>query len=48
MADDGNTKDDVKVPDGEAGDKIEKLFRTDEKETSEFSNSYRMSLRMVC
>ncbi len=34
MADDGETKDDVKVPDGEIGDKIEKLFRTDEKDTS--------------
>ena len=36
MSDDGSTKDDVKVPDGEVGDKIEKLFRTDEKDTSEF------------
>ena len=34
MADDGNTKDDVKVPEGEVGDKIEKLFRTEEKDTS--------------
>lgn len=34
MADDGETKDDVKVPDGEVGDKIEKLFKTDEKDTS--------------
>lgn len=34
MSDDGNTKDDVKVPDGEVGEKIEKLFRTDEKDTS--------------
>lgn len=34
MADDGETKDDVKLPDGEVGDKIEKLFRTDEKDTS--------------
>jgi len=34
MADDGETKDDVKIPDGETGDKIEKLFRTDEKDTS--------------
>lgn len=34
MSDDGATKDDVKVPDGEIGDKIEKLFRTDEKDTS--------------
>lgn len=34
MADDGETKDDVKVPDGEVGEKVEKLFRTDEKDTS--------------
>ena len=35
MADDGETKDDVKVPDGEIGEKIEKLFTTEEKDTSE-------------
>ena len=35
MADDGDTKDDVKVPEGELGDKIERLFRTEEKDTSE-------------
>ena len=34
MADDGETKDDVKVPDGEIGDKIEKLFTVEEKDTS--------------
>ena len=34
MSEDGTTKDDVKVPDGEVGDKIEKLFRTEEKDTS--------------
>jgi translation initiation factor 5A len=34
MADDGDTKDDVKMPDGEIGEKITKLFRTDEKDTS--------------
>ena len=34
MSEDGATKDDVKVPDGEVGDKIEKMFRTDEKDTS--------------
>lgn len=37
MADDGETKDDVKVPDGEIGDKIEKLFTTEEKDTSKFA-----------
>jgi translation initiation factor 5A len=35
MADDGETKDDVKVPEGEVGEKIEKLFTTEEKDTSE-------------
>jgi translation initiation factor 5A len=34
MAEDGETKDDVKVPDGEIGDKIEKLFTQEEKDTS--------------
>lgn len=36
MADDGETKDDVKVPDGEVGEKIDKLFTTEEKDTSQF------------
>lgn len=35
MADDGDTKDDVRMPDGEIGDKINKLFKIDEKDTSE-------------
>lgn len=34
MNDDGDTKDDVRVPDGEIGDKINKLFKVDEKDTS--------------
>jgi len=34
MGEDGDTKDDVKVPDGEVGQKIEKLFRTEEKDTN--------------
>lgn len=34
MAEDGETKDDVKVPDGEIGDKINKLFTEEEKDTS--------------
>ena len=36
MGDSGDTKDDVKVPDGEVGDKINKLFREEEKDTSKF------------
>jgi hypothetical protein len=35
MTDDGDTKDDVKVPDGEVGEKILRLFKTEEKDTSE-------------
>src|SRR6201995_2819812 len=31
MSDDGSTKDDVKIPDGEVGDKIKKLFVEDSK-----------------
>lgn len=34
MTDDGVTKDDVKLPDGEIGEKITKLFKVDEKDTS--------------
>ncbi|EEP81688.1 eukaryotic translation initiation factor 5A-1 [Uncinocarpus reesii 1704] len=34
MADDGSTKDDVKLPEGEVGEKIEKLFRVEEKDTN--------------
>ncbi len=36
MSDDGETKDDVKVPDGEIGEKIDKLFKVEEKDTSKF------------
>lgn len=35
MSDDGTTKDDVKIPDGECGDKIKKLFQDEGKDTSE-------------
>jgi len=34
MSDDGSTKDDVKLPDGEVGDKINKLFTEDGKDTN--------------
>ncbi|EGP84080.1 unnamed protein product [Zymoseptoria tritici ST99CH_1A5] len=34
MNDNGDTKDDVKVPDGEVGDKINKLFKEEEKDTN--------------
>ena len=36
MSDDGSTKDDVKVPDGDTGDKLKKLFVDDGKDTSEY------------
>ncbi|CAK7566215.1 MAG: translation initiation factor eIF5A [Sporothrix epigloea] len=34
MSDDGDTKDDVKMPEGEIGEKITKLFKVDEKDTN--------------
>lgn len=34
MSDDGSTKDDVKIPDGEVGDKIKKLFTDEGKDTN--------------
>lgn len=43
MNDDGDTKDDVKVPDGEVGEKINKLFKVDEKVTSESNTCGEMS-----
>lgn len=38
MSDDGSTKDDVKLPDGEVGDKINKLFTEEGKDTSKFTS----------
>ena len=35
MLDDGSTKDDVKVPDNEIGERINKLFIEESKDTSE-------------
>jgi translation initiation factor 5A len=37
MSDDGETKDDVKIPEGEVGEKIERLFHAEEKDTSQSS-----------
>jgi translation initiation factor 5A len=34
MSDDGSTKDDVKVPEGEVGDKIKRLFTEEGKDTN--------------
>lgn len=39
MDDTGATKDDVKLPEGEVGEKINRLFREEEKDTSMFSYS---------
>ena len=39
MSDDGSQKDDVKVPDGDVGDKITKLFTDEGKDTSELLNN---------
>jgi len=36
MSDDGTTKDDVKVPENEVGEKISKMFTEDGKDTSQF------------
>lgn len=40
MHDDGSTKDDVKVPSGEVGDKINKLFKEEEKDTSAYHRNH--------
>lgn len=37
MSEGGDTKDDVKMPEGDTGDKIQKLFKEDEKDTSELN-----------
>jgi len=34
MSEDGETKDDVRMPDGELGEKINKLFKIEEKDTN--------------
>jgi translation initiation factor 5A len=36
MDDNGGTKDDVKVPDGEVGDRINKMFTDEGKDCSKF------------
>lgn len=37
MSDDGDAKDDVKMPDNDVGEKITKMFREDEKDTSKLT-----------
>lgn len=36
MTDSGDTKDDVKVPDTDVGDKIKKMFTDEEKDVSKY------------
>jgi hypothetical protein len=48
MADDGETKDDVKVPDGEIGEKIDKLFTQEEKDTSTFCQNILRDSKLTC
>lgn len=38
--DTGATKDDVKIPDGEVGDKIKKLFQEESKDVSMLNSEY--------
>jgi hypothetical protein len=40
MTSDGDTKDDVRLPDGEVGEKIKKLFKEEEKETRKFQLAF--------
>lgn len=37
MNDEGDLKDDVRMPEGDIGEKITKLFKVEEKDTSKFS-----------
>lgn len=39
MKDDGDTKDDVKLPDNDLGSRIERMFRDEEKDVSKFTLS---------
>lgn len=48
MSDDGETKDDVKLPDGEVGDKISRLFTTEEKDTSKAFCTFTRYIRSRC
>lgn len=46
MSDDGSTKDDVKLPEGDVGDKINKLFNEEGKETSKSQRAAMTLLRV--
>lgn len=47
MSDDGTTKDDVKLPDGEVGDKINKLFTDEGKDTSKSFRRILFSVSLI-
>jgi translation initiation factor 5A len=36
MKDDGDTKDDVKLPEGEVGERLMKMFKEEEKDVSKY------------
>jgi translation initiation factor 5A len=46
MFEDGSTKDDVKLPDNEVGEKIKQLFQVEEKDTSMCLKLLRCCLRL--
>ena len=48
MTDDGTTKDDVKVPDGEVGEKITKLFTDEGKDTSKLDLKPFLRILLTC
>ena len=48
MSDDGSTKDDVKIPDGEVGDKINKMFTEDGKDTSKLDQEQQFWAMLTC
>lgn len=39
MTDSGDTKDDVKVPDGEVGERLIRMFREEEKDCSKYHHN---------
>ena len=45
MTSDGDTKDDVRMPEGEVGQKITKLFTEEEKDTRRFSTRLKQAIR---
>jgi hypothetical protein len=47
MTDDGVTKDDVKVPEGEIGERINKLFKVEEKDTSKYHRLLESSMGLL-